>query len=202
LGFAFFYFCSKTMGHKRLQMAMAAKEKNVPVTVSGPSRAERVGKLVRAEISALLLKGIKDPRIGLATVTDVEMSPDLRQARVFVSIYGDQAVKQETLKGLNEATGFIRHQLGRHLSLRFVPALTFIFDPSIEEGARMDRLLRSLESGQQQDGRLELLDEPVVPVKGPRDFTPVATAPELTTKHSKRPMGQRRGHGKHKRPSR
>jgi ribosome-binding factor A len=98
---------------------------------------------MKQEIAEILMRKIKDPRIGFVTVTDVEVSHDLRNAKVFVSIYGGD--KKETLKGLESAMPFIRSELARRMRLRLVPELLFRFDPTLERGAHIMELLRSIE---------------------------------------------------------
>jgi ribosome-binding factor A len=110
-------------------------------------RTERVGALLQAKLSELILRGVKDPRVGLVTVTGVELSPDLKHARVFVSVFGDDEAKERALAGLRSARAYLQAQAGRGLGLRFTPELRFEIDPAIEAGARIDRLLRGLAGG-------------------------------------------------------
>jgi ribosome-binding factor A len=109
-------------------------------------RSERLAELLLAEISAVVAREIKDPRIGFVTFTRVELSEDLRYAKVFASILGSAQEKARTLQGLSSATGYIRRQLGRALHLRYTPALTFLIDESLEHGATIARLLRQLQA--------------------------------------------------------
>jgi ribosome-binding factor A len=110
-------------------------------------RSERLGELILAEISALIARDIKDPRIGFVTFTRVEMSDDLRYAKVFASILGTEQEKVRTLQGLSSATGYIRRHLGRTLHLRYTPEITFLIDASLEHGAKIAQLLRQLHTG-------------------------------------------------------
>ena len=110
-----------------------------------PKRISRVGETVRAEISDMLLRDIKDPRVGLVTITDVVMSPDLKQARVFISRLGTREEIDEGLEGLTRAAGYIRRELGRRLRLKFAPQLRFFHDDSFETGSRIDALLKEIE---------------------------------------------------------
>jgi ribosome-binding factor A len=110
-------------------------------------RSERLGELILAEISALVRREIKDPRIGFVTLTRVEMSDDLRHAKVFVSHMGADAEKARTLQGLSSATGYIRRHLGRALHLRYTPQIAFVLDDSLEHGAKIAQLLRQLHAG-------------------------------------------------------
>ena len=101
-------------------------------------RIERVNHLIRQEVSQLLQRQVKDPRLGsFVTVTEVATSPDLKYARVYVSRIGSGDEKQETLDGLAAAAGFLRNELARRLELRRIPELRFQWDNSIERGARL-----------------------------------------------------------------
>ncbi len=98
---------------------------------------------MKEEIADILMRKIKDPRIGFVTVTDVEVADDLRNAKVFVSIYGGD--REKTLKGLQSASAYIRSELGRRMRLKFMPELLFRFDSTVEQGAHIMELLRSIE---------------------------------------------------------
>ena len=101
-------------------------------------RIERVNSLIRQELSELLQRQVKDPRLGsFVAVTEVSTSPDLRYARVFVSHIGSEEEKQETLRGLSAASGFFRNELARRLRMRRIPELNFEWDDSIERGSRL-----------------------------------------------------------------
>jgi len=103
-------------------------------------RPSRVGELIREQISVLMPE-LRDPRIGLATVTEVKMSPDLKHGRVYVSILGDAEERARTLAGLNSAASHLRHEIGARLRLRNTPDLIFLYDESIEYGARIEELI-------------------------------------------------------------
>lgn len=107
-------------------------------------RSERLGELILAEISELITRDIKDPRIGFVTFTRVELSDDLRYAKVFVSSLESEQEKARTLQGLSSATGYIRRHIGRALHLRYTPEITFLSDTSLEHGAKIAQLLRQL----------------------------------------------------------
>ncbi len=98
---------------------------------------------MKQEIADILMRKIKDPRIGFVTVTDVDLSDDLKNAKVFVSIYGGK--KEETLKGLKSATSFIRLELGKRMRMRVVPEILFRFDSTVEQGAHIMELLHEIE---------------------------------------------------------
>ncbi len=108
-------------------------------------RQEKLGELIAAELSDLLRTRVKDPRVGFASITRVEMSGDLRYAKIFVSVMGDSEEQKETMKGLKNATGFLRHELASRLTLRFMPDLVFKLDHSIEEGSRVLDLINRVE---------------------------------------------------------
>ncbi len=105
-------------------------------------RTERVADALRAAIADLLAREIKDPRIGMVTLTGVDMSPDLKHARVFFSCLGDDAAHQRALAGLRSASGYIKAHAARQLKLRYTPEITFVFDPSLERADRLASLLR------------------------------------------------------------
>jgi ribosome-binding factor A len=103
---------------------------------------------MKQEIADILMRKIKDPRIGFVTVTDVEVAEDLKNAKVFVSVYGGD--KEESLKGLKSATPFIRSELGRRMRMKFIPELLFRYDSTAERGAHIMELLRSIEEGKEK----------------------------------------------------
>jgi ribosome-binding factor A len=105
-------------------------------------RTDRVGEALQALVAELLLREIKDPRIGLVTITGVKVSPDLRHAKVYFSTLGDEAQRAQSLKGLTSAAGFIRSQVARQLNLRVAPQIAFEFDSSLEQAERLSRLLK------------------------------------------------------------
>jgi ribosome-binding factor A len=105
-------------------------------------RVERVGNLIRDEISILLRREVKDPRLdSLVSINEVSVSPDMRHAKVYVSSLGPDEVRKETLSGLAAASGFLRNQLARNLRLRRIPELSFEWDESMEHGARILQLI-------------------------------------------------------------
>lgn len=106
-------------------------------------RAQRVGEQMKEEIAGLI-RDLKDPRIGFASIVQVEVSNDLSLAKVYVSVLGDDEAKKDTLKGLQSATGFVRTELARRLQLRYTPQLQFLLDTSIEHGARISKLLNEV----------------------------------------------------------
>ncbi|SIN72592.1 30S ribosome-binding factor RbfA [Salinivibrio sp. ES.052] len=106
------------------------------------SRTDRVGHQLQKEIALILQREIKDPRIGMVTVSDVQISRDLAYAKVFVTFLTvDEQAPTESLKALNEASGYIRSLVGKAIRLRITPELTFVFDESLTEGIRISNLV-------------------------------------------------------------
>jgi ribosome-binding factor A len=116
----------------------------------GVKRSERVGDLIKREIGEIIERRLKDPRIGFATVTAVEVSEDLRHARVFVSVFGDQRVHEETERGLSSAKFFVQGEIGRRLRLKYTPELSFQLDRSLERGLRIDKIIKTLQEGRDE----------------------------------------------------
>lgn len=106
-----------------------------------PTRVERLQEQLKVEISDILHKQVKDPRIGFVSITYVEVSHDLRHVKVFVSVMGDDTAKAQTMAGLEKATGFIRTEVGSRIRLRHTPEIAFRLDESIEHGSRILQLL-------------------------------------------------------------
>ena len=107
-------------------------------------RIERVATLVKHELGEALTKRLRDPRIGFVTVTEVKLSDDLKYAQVFYSVLGTDEEKQNTAKGLKKARGFLQHELAIALKLRLTPHLTFVLDSSLDQGMKIDRILKSI----------------------------------------------------------
>jgi ribosome-binding factor A len=108
-------------------------------------RLDRVNQLIKEEISTLVQRELKDPRLGFVTVTAVDVTKDLRSAKVFVSVLGDDQQWADSLAALGRARGFIRNWLRQHLDLRVTPELDFRADRSMEHAARIQSLLKSLD---------------------------------------------------------
>jgi ribosome-binding factor A len=109
-------------------------------------RQDRVGDLVKREIAQIIEHELKDPGIGFVTLTGVKMSGDLRQARVFYSVLGDQESKEKSAAALGRARGFVQREIGRRLRLRYTPEITFCFDSSVERGAHIEELIQKVHS--------------------------------------------------------
>src|SRR5438132_8487344 len=137
-------------------------------------RADQVGEQVREEIMSIIRRDLKDPRIGFVSITAVRMSPDLRQARVRVSVLGNPDEQKASIKGLVSAKGLIRHELGRRLqNLKFSPDLHFELDPSIEYSVHISELLKEVlprdsnGGDSTSDGARHLRDKPFdLPMNG------------------------------------
>jgi len=106
-------------------------------------RTRRVGEQIQRELASLLHEEIKDPRLGMVSISGVTVSRDLAHAKVYVSVLGDEAAVTASLRVLNNAAGFLRRRLGQQMRIRAVPRLHFHYDQSIEEGARMDALINA-----------------------------------------------------------
>ncbi len=111
--------------------------------MSTHNRPARVAEEFRQELSALLARGLKDPRVtGFVTVTGAKMSPDLKEVTVYVSVHAEGKERERTFEGLKAAATYLQREVGRHIGLRYTPHLRFVYDESVERGDRIDRLLR------------------------------------------------------------
>jgi ribosome-binding factor A len=105
------------------------------------ARMRRVNEVIREVLAAAIATELKDPRIGFVTVTDVDTSPDLRAARVFVSVLGNESEREAALEGLRSSHGFLQGKLASEMRLKRTPTLTFHYDESVERGVRLSELL-------------------------------------------------------------
>ena len=119
-------------------------------------RMRRINEAIKEIIGTALTQDIKDPRIGFVTLTGVETAPDLSHAKVFVSVYGKQAEKDATLEGLRAAWAYLQRLIGDELPLRRIPTLDFVYDASVDQGMRIQALLKSSGADELGPG-----DEPV-----------------------------------------
>jgi ribosome-binding factor A len=109
------------------------------------NRVRRVAEQIKKDVSSIINSDIKDPRVaGITSVTEVKLTKDLRYASIYVSIYGSETEKDETLQTLIRATGFIRSEVGRRVRLRYTPEINFFLDKSIEYGAHIEDVIKSL----------------------------------------------------------
>ena len=115
------------------------------------NRPERVAQMVQHLLGELFARGMRDPRIGFVTITGVKMSPDLREARVYWAVHGDPEQRKHTAKGLENARGFLRREIGQHLKLRVTPEIRFAYDEAIDRGERIEQLIREVHD--QERGR-------------------------------------------------
>lgn len=114
-------------------------------------RADRVKKVLRIEISRILQEDLKDPRIGFVTVTRIDLTGDLRYAKVYFSILGDAANQESSVEGIESALGYIRRLVGERLKLKYVPELSFKFDRSMEYGINLEKTFERLKNEHSQD---------------------------------------------------
>ena len=110
------------------------------------NRSNRVAEQMKKELGEIIARKLKDPRIGFVTVTDVEVTGDLQQATVFITVLGDDKTRRETLKGLVQAKGFMRTEIGQRIRLRKTPELMFELDKSFDYGNKIDNLLKQIKT--------------------------------------------------------
>lgn len=114
-------------------------------------RLNRVAETVREVLGNLITTKLKDPRIGMATVTDVEIASDLKTAKVYMSILGSDEEKEASLKALEAAKGYLKSELARAVRMKSTPDLEFRIDPSIEQGIRIEELIRTLKHEEKEE---------------------------------------------------
>ncbi|MBI5453376.1 MAG: 30S ribosome-binding factor RbfA [Deltaproteobacteria bacterium] len=111
-------------------------------------RSERVADVIKEEVASMILHGeIKDPRIGFVTITRVELTPDLKDAKVFFSQIGSAEDKAKSRNGLNNASGFVRRALAKRLDLRHIPNVSFVFDDSLEYADHIEKVIKEMKGG-------------------------------------------------------
>ena len=108
------------------------------------ARLARIGHLIKQELSLILTRKVKDPRIGFVSITDVDVSPDIKNAKIFISVLGDDEAKKHSLKGLESASKYIRCELAKVLDIKFMPDINFYLDDSIERGSKILSLMYHL----------------------------------------------------------
>jgi ribosome-binding factor A len=108
-------------------------------------RCDKVAETIHETVSAILLRGLNDPRIGFVTITAVEVTVDLHLARIFFTVIGDDSAKKNTEAGLNSAKGYIRRELGKVLTMRYIPDIVFVYDHSQDYGSRIDSILKEID---------------------------------------------------------
>ena len=114
--------------------------------MSNQLRIEKLQELIKQEMGKMLLTDIKDPRIGFVTVTEVEMTGDLREAKIYVSIMGNDEQVKSSWEGLNSALGFIRREIGKRIKIRFTPEISFALDKSLDYSEHIQKLLLKVKS--------------------------------------------------------
>jgi ribosome-binding factor A len=114
------------------------------------TRQRKVQELLVQEISDIIRKEVRDPRVGFVTITDAEITSDLRHAKVFFSVLGSEEQKADTTTALNRAAGFVRAEFARRAQMRFVPDIRFQFDTSVERGARIGQLLEQVRQNERE----------------------------------------------------
>ncbi len=114
-------------------------------------RSERVSRLLKEEVSRIIRQEIKDPRVGFVTVTGVDVSADLRHANIFISIYGDDESVEKSMEGLNKSASFIRREIGERIKLRYVPAIHFKYDESIERASRIFKSINEIKKNDKKE---------------------------------------------------
>ena len=112
-------------------------------------RANRVAEEIKKIIGEIISQKLKDPRVGFVTITDVEVTGDLQQAKIFLTVLGDNKAEEETLAGLEKAKGFIRSEIGKHIRLRKTPEIIFEIDRAFETGIRIERLIYELNQSEE-----------------------------------------------------
>ena len=113
-------------------------------------RSQRLSNLLKEEVADIILNKIKDPRLGFITVTDIKLTDDLRIAKVFFSVLKDEE-RENSLKILNEARGFVRNEIAKRLRIKIIPTFEFVFDESIERGFRIDKLLKEIKKTSEEN---------------------------------------------------
>jgi ribosome-binding factor A len=135
-----------------------------------PRRNDRVNEVLRHEISQLLARQIRDPRLnGVISITQVKTSSDLRLAQVSLSVMGDSETKRSALEGIQSASKFLRRELGQRLTLRHTPFLTFVLDESIEEADRLLRIMDHIQDDQLPRSPIEGDENDIGPLASPPD---------------------------------
>ncbi len=114
-------------------------------------RKDRVGDLIRREIANIIQYELKDPGIGFVTVTAVEVSTDLKHAKIFYGVLGDENSKRKSAFALKRASGFIQHEIGKRLKLKYTPEIFFQFDGSIEYGAHIEELIQKIHTDEEPE---------------------------------------------------
>lgn len=121
------------------------------ITVASDGLHQRVAKDIKKEVGWIITQEMKDPRVGMASVVSVDLSPDFGFARIYVSVMGDEVQEQRAMEGLESARGYIRSEIARRLELRYVPKIEFELDHSMKRGAHIERLLKRIREGEEDE---------------------------------------------------
>jgi ribosome-binding factor A len=162
------------------------------------ARTDRIDELLRQEIGEILARDVQDPRIGFVTITDVETAPDLSTARVWVSVIGQPAQRAESMRALERAMPFVRHELGSRIRIRRIPELHVRADDTAERGTRVLRLLAELESGETPDEPPTIGES--LPTPAGRGGTPEEGSGESRPRGRRRDARPRERRDRHPRP--
>jgi ribosome-binding factor A len=149
------------------------------------ARTDRIDQLLREEIGQILARDVQDPRIGFVTITDVDTAPDLSTARVWVSVIGQPAEREQTIRALQGAMPFVRRELGRRVSLRRVPDLQIRADDTAQRGTRVLQILAELEAGGAPTG--DAVPEETLPTPVPHLVEPEVAAGEPRRRRPRKP---------------
>lgn len=114
----------------------------------GELRIRKIQEFIKQEVSRIILQELKDPRLGFVTVTDVRITGDLREATVYVSLFGSDEEKKNTLAALAKANGFIRSEVGKRLGIRYSPQIRFKEDQSLDYGMKIEKILHTIDNGE------------------------------------------------------
>jgi ribosome-binding factor A len=119
--------------------------------IMGENRIERIANLIKKEVAEMLVREVKDPRIGMVTITGVNVSKDLRIAHIYYSALGSEKQIQDSAIGLRQATKFIQREIGQRIRMRYTPAIDFHFDHSLEYGSHIDKILKDLSLSKEEE---------------------------------------------------
>jgi ribosome-binding factor A len=111
----------------------------------GELRVRKIQEFIKQEVSSIILRDLKDPRLGFVTITDAKITGDLREATVYVSLFGSDEQKKGTMEALRSANGYIRSEVGKRLQIRYAPQIEFKEDTSLDYGIKIDKILKDIE---------------------------------------------------------
>src|SRR4030042_3863574 len=129
------------------------------VTIMGENRIQRISNLIKKEVAEMLIREVKDPRIGMVTITGATVSKDLRIAHIYYSAFGNEKQLQDSAIGLRQATKFIQREIGRRIRMRYTPAIDLQLDHSLEYGSHIDQILKDLSLPKEEEIPEEDIEE-------------------------------------------